>query len=426
MRYECFEKVQEKQQRSHQSKYQDNMDPRSGHPDWAYCPATLSVDGFKSALTAGLDNQYDGLDPNDAWYLRACVLIFRWGEDSQSLYRAVRLEETFRSLFHYDVIQVTLPSSGSTVYSMSEVIRNTQTNYRLGEDDLIIFCYIGGSAHYGHGNSMEVFLEPSWGPSIRAHSHVLPGAINFTRVQRECINQIRGDVLMLMDCPLASSLEPWYGKEIIAASRSENDPSFSHRLNEQLRRAATDRHVLTSQQLYARLVTATITNSPNGGELGSIPIHMQSHGQRRKSIFLAPPAMAAIPVPSNWRGARLGPAAYQQVVVILTVRLRDTDRGVVDLLRSWLGRSLFDGEGRVELHQSYYCGSEVVVFKVTLDVWCSLRGYPAISFVAFEQRFRPAFNGRSSDPSGNSGLAEAPTFQPPGLALRPHRPTSER
>ncbi|KAF6825841.1 hypothetical protein CPLU01_10038 [Colletotrichum plurivorum] len=297
----------------------------------------MTIGDFKSALTAGLDNQHDGLSQNAPSYRRVVVLTFSW--------------------------------------------MHIQTTFSIDVSDLLIVYYFGSSSSYGQGNDKQVYLEPRWRSPPAAHSHISPCIIDFTRVQRECVNQSSGDILLLMDCP-----------------------SFPSRLDNILRSVATDGHVLNSQHLnsqhlYARLATEAIMSTADGGERMPLPIHVQHRAQLRKSIFLAPPAVSG---PSNWVGVRLGPACFQHVSVVLTVRLRDADRETTGQLRRWLERSPSDGDGRLEIHQpSYFFRGEVVLFKVTLDVWCSLRGYPAITFVSFEQRTRP---------SAGPGLAPAPAL----------------
>ncbi|KAF6814127.1 hypothetical protein CMUS01_12699 [Colletotrichum musicola] len=270
------------------------MASNAGHPDWAYRPATMTTDDFKSALTAGLDNQHDGLSQNAPSYRR----VF--------------------------------------------------TTFSIDVSDLLIVYYFGGSSSYGQGSDKQVYLEPRLRSPPAAHSQISPCIIDFTRVQRECINQSSGDILLLMDCPFAGGPEPGLGKEMIAASTFHYDNSFSSRLDNILRSAATDGHVLNSQHLYARLATEAIMSTADGGEPSSLPIHVQHRAQLRKSIFLAPPAVSGS---SNWVGARLGPACFQHVSVVLTVRLPHADQETTGQLRRWLERSPSDGDGRVEIHQ---------------------------------------------------------------------------
>ncbi|KAK2736540.1 hypothetical protein CKAH01_07740 [Colletotrichum kahawae] len=383
------------------------MDWQLTHPLRAYRPEEITVQELKSALEISLRNYCDA--EHTQHYNRVVVLTFCWDMDHDRRARVghwtSQLGDTFQDLYGYEVLHTSIPAFAPNPHGIvSDVMRDTLYGTphqpRLGRETLVIIYYVG------HGRVMQtqapgdepaLFLHPSWPPTVfdqppqlisSYHSQDVP-RVNFTSIRRELIDSAEPDVLMLLDCchaGRAGTLGP--GKDIIAASApdhlacADSWRSFSACLIHHLQLAAANRHILTSPQLYARLATKCFTFDVHGEtELASIPIHIQQHcNTSRVPIYLGPistrtPAFC-------WYSGRVGPSMSQPAIVVLSVRLRDAGSSVLSSLPPWSLMPSLDSVDRVKFERAYPSVSGVeVVFKATFDVWCGLRGCPAVKFI---------------------------------------------
>ncbi|EQB55288.1 hypothetical protein CGLO_04801 [Colletotrichum gloeosporioides Cg-14] len=379
------------------------MDWPTTHPPRAYQPEEITAQEFKPALEISLRNYYDA--EHTQHYNRVIVLTFCWDIDYSHRVRlghwTSQLGDTFQHLCGYQVLHTLIPAFAPNPHGIvSDVVRNTLYGTPdqpwLGRDALMITYYVG------HGRVMQaapndelsLFLHPSWPPTVfdqppqpigSYHSQDVP-RVYFTNIRRELIDGAEPDVLMLLDCPHAGgagAIGP--GKEIIAASVPDHLAcvdgwrSFSACLIYHLRLAATNKHILTVPQLYSRLATNCFTFDVHGeAELASMPIHIQQHcNTPRVPIYLGPilPAFC-------WYSGRLGSYMSQPAIVVLSVRLRDTESIILSDLKSWSALSGVDFADRVHFKRAYstVSGTEIL-FKATFDVWCGLRGCSAVNFV---------------------------------------------
>ncbi|KAF3809279.1 hypothetical protein GCG54_00011475 [Colletotrichum gloeosporioides] len=336
------------------------MDWPTTHPPRAYQPEEITAQEFKPALEISLRNYYDA--EHTQHYNRVIVLTFCWDIDYSHRGRlghwTSQLGDTFQHLYGYEVLHTLIPAFAPNPHGIvSDVVRNTlygtPAQPWLGKDALVIIYYVGHGKLAAHGLR-----------STTSTHRLLPfprcPSVYFTNIRRELTDNAEPDVLMLLENPHAGgagAIGP--GKEIIAASVPDHLAcadgwrSFSACLVHHLRLAASNKHILTMPQLYSRLATKCFTFDVHGeAELASIPIHIQQHcNTPRVPIYLGPilPAIWSI---------------------------------VLSELASALLFSRLDGGDRLMLKRAYpaVSGTEIL-FRATFDVWCGLRGCPAVNFI---------------------------------------------
>ncbi|KAF9879383.1 hypothetical protein CkaCkLH20_02926 [Colletotrichum karsti] len=359
------------------------------HPPQAYCPQLTNLNDIKSTLESRLFR--DDRRNASLRYGRVIVLTFCWCWDESSqggsaANWAQRLGETFAREYQCEVRPTILgafPSEGPE-YIMSQALRKAARD--LGPNDLLIVYYAGHSVLDGNDlRDRDIFLKPSCPPVVNYWGPEGP-AVSFAHLQTQPrLDNPRARVLWLLDCSHDGSEALVDNHEIIAASEFEsvapnpgNRRHFTSHLIHELLVAASIGMEVTATQLYCLLANQVYTLDRYGNAvLPSFPIHTQHGNNTRPSIRLIPSSYQ-----KHFLMGRIGSPSLQPAAVVLSARLSTGPATDWNSFRQWLGGHASHG---IELVHDFSRLNDVAFFKVTFEVWCSLRGVPGLEFVTIDR-----------------------------------------
>ncbi len=218
--------------------------------------------------------------------------------------------------------------------------------------------------------------------------------MDFRAARAGSLDFAKADVLSILDCCHANGASLGAGKELLAACAQETTAikpsftSFTTCLVQELQHAATTKNILTTSQLYARLVQNTFKlDGSNKPLLDQTPVHTELYPAPRMPIHFAP-IIAAMRPP--WQGAPLERFPQVPVTVLLSAHLRDGHRNTQAELEHWLTTSRPYAVQRVRILRNCPTRSSMLLFEVPVDVWHSLRGHPAMGFISVTGIPKPA------------------------------------
>ncbi|KAK7942510.1 uncharacterized protein PG986_011623 [Apiospora aurea] len=238
---------------------------------------------------------------------------------------------------------------------------------RAPADELFIVYYGGHGAN--DKNSCRYWLPTC--PETE-----VPPAVDFEAARRGHIDNVKPDVFMILDCCYSGSASVGSGKELLAAYNIDEETpgacyySFTSCLIQQLQHFADCHQIMTTSQLYARLVGMTRWNPGGYRMLRRVPIHILPSDA---------PECRSTCRPSRPDELTDDPDCIK---VRMVAYISDGSSKTMDSLKTWATKSRPPCVKRIKIESVEPSGSALVTFTIPVSVWANLCDHPGLKTIA--------------------------------------------